>query len=73
MDRTCGEEIGVGGGVGRSGARVGLTGKGLYMLDDADDASSTTNGHNVISGHDASLGSSLMHQPIRLLEVHHLQ
>ncbi|KIM65725.1 hypothetical protein SCLCIDRAFT_22602 [Scleroderma citrinum Foug A] len=50
MDRMCREEIGVGGGVGRSGARVGLSGEGLYMLDNADDASLTTNDHNVAIG-----------------------
>ena len=55
-----GEETDVGKVVqGCSGARAAASVEGLYTFDDKNDASLAENGHDMVSGCDASLGCSL--------------
>jgi len=66
----CGEETDVGKVVqGCSGARAAASVEGLYTFDDENDASLVENGHDVVSGCDASLGCSLMNQSLRVLVI----
>ena len=57
-----GEETDIGKEVQRcGGARAATSVEGLYRFNDKNDASPATNGHDMVSGCDASLECSLMH------------